>query len=207
MRTATRRTPAAPERGKATEQTREKILRAAVAEFGAKGYAGARTAGIAARAGVNQQLISYYFGGKQGLLDELRERWATAEAALVPADASFVDSVSGYLDATLDRPEWARLMIWQALGDGPGADDQPDAQGAKLRDAVERLRRRQHSGEITDELDAEFLLLIAYAMTFAPIALPGVVAGIFGIDPLSAEYRDRCREQLATLVAPKAAQR
>jgi AcrR family transcriptional regulator len=34
-----------------------------------------RTADIATRAGVNPQLISYYFDGKQGLLDELRRRW------------------------------------------------------------------------------------------------------------------------------------
>ncbi|MEU1393454.1 MULTISPECIES: NAD(P)H-binding protein [unclassified Nonomuraea] len=56
------------ERAQAASGTRERILAASVAEFGAKGYSGARTAGITARAGVNQQLISYYFGGKQGLL-------------------------------------------------------------------------------------------------------------------------------------------
>src|SRR5690348_11353626 len=66
-------------------ETREKILDAAVAEFGAKGFAGARTAEIAARAGVNQQLIAYHFGGKQGLLDELRARWAATEGAIWPA--------------------------------------------------------------------------------------------------------------------------
>ena len=65
-------------------QSREKILEAAVAEFGAKGFAGARTAEIAARAGVNQQLIAYHFGGKQGLLDELRARWAAASAQHAP---------------------------------------------------------------------------------------------------------------------------
>ncbi|MBA2310927.1 MAG: TetR/AcrR family transcriptional regulator [Pseudonocardiales bacterium] len=189
-------------RGEAAEQTREKILRAAVAEFGAKGYAGARTAGIAARAGVNQQLISYYFGGKQGLLDELRRRWAATEAAAVPSDASFADAVSGYLDVTLEQPDWARLMIWQGLGDGHAGGEHDGAQRVKLQDAVERLRRRQADGEVTDELDAEFLLLIVYAVAFAPIALPGVVSGIFGVDPLSAEYRDRCSEQLRRLAEP-----
>src|SRR3954466_7021259 len=107
-----RRAPAAEDRGSAAEQTRERILTAAVAEFGAKGYSGARTAGIAARAGVNQQLISYYFGGKRGLLDALRERWAADEAARLPADASFAEAVSAYLDATLDRPAWSRLVLW-----------------------------------------------------------------------------------------------
>src|SRR5947199_10090719 len=94
-----RRAPTAGDRGHSAEQPRERILTAAVAEFGAKGYAGARTAGIAARAGVNQQLISYYFGGKKGLLDELRRRWADTEARLVPPGATFGESVAAYLDA------------------------------------------------------------------------------------------------------------
>jgi TetR/AcrR family transcriptional regulator len=189
-------------------QTRERILRAAVEEFGAKGYAGARTAGIAARAGVNQQLISYHFGGKRGLLAELRRQWAQTEAALVPADASFAEAVSAYLDATLDRPSWARLVIWQALGED--SDDEPDhaaAQRTKLRQAVERIRRRQRSGEITADVEAEFVLLLAYALAFAPIALPQIVEGIFGVDPHSAEYRRRALPALLTLVDPERSRR
>lgn len=203
QRRASRGTPAGRERGEATEQTRERILRAAVQEFGAKGYSGARTAGIAARAGVNQQLISYYFGGKQGLLDELRQRWSTAESAMIPPDASFDESVGAYLDATLDQPDWARLVIWQALGDGPGGEqDRAEAQRTRLQAAVERVRERQRAGEITSDVDAEFVLLLAYALTFAPISLPQMVAGLFGLDPLDPEYRSRCRAQLARLLDP-----
>ncbi|WP_204058385.1 TetR/AcrR family transcriptional regulator [Microbispora corallina] len=249
-----RRAPEREERGRAAERTCERILRAAVAEFGAKGYSGARTAGIAARAGVNQQLISYYFGGKRGLLDELRRRWAAEQAAVTAPGATYVESVAAHLDATLDRPDWARLVIWQALGDGRppadgdgqatgdadgqaaegadgsaaahedgpaaahedgpaagegegraagGGDDWEEARRARLRDAVERTRRRQEAGEITGELDAEFLLLLAYALTFAPIALPRVVEDVFGVDPLSREYRDRVLGQLAKLAAPR----
>src|SRR6185437_9002566 len=110
-----RRAPAAEERGPAAEQTRERILEAAVAEFGAKGFAGARTAEIAARAGVNQQLIAYHFGGKQGLLDELRARWADAQSAARPAAATpLAESVRTYLDLTLDQPDWSRLVVWRA---------------------------------------------------------------------------------------------
>ncbi len=193
------------ERGRSAEQTRERILRAAVEEFGAKGYAGARTAGIAARAGVNQQLIAYHFGGKQGLLDELRRRWAATEADLVPPDAEFLDAVSAYLDATLERPDWARLVIWQALGDDPGdgaeATEARSAElRARLRAAVERIERRQREGEITADLDPGFVLLLGYALTFAPVAMPHIVEGIFGIDPHSPEYRRRVREQLGHII-------
>ncbi|MEJ5992068.1 TetR/AcrR family transcriptional regulator [Ramlibacter sp. PS3R-8] len=48
-------------------QAREAILAAARQEFSAKGPAGARVNEIAARSGVNKQLIYYYFGNKEGL--------------------------------------------------------------------------------------------------------------------------------------------
>ncbi|VTU37156.1 Nicotinate degradation protein S [Variovorax sp. PBL-H6] len=46
---------------------RNAILVAARGEFAAKGLAGARVNEIASRAGVNKQLIYYYFGSKEGL--------------------------------------------------------------------------------------------------------------------------------------------
>ncbi|KAB8181976.1 TetR/AcrR family transcriptional regulator [Microbispora catharanthi] len=200
MASTARRAP--QERGKAAERTRERILEAAVEEFGAKGYAGARTAAIAARAGVNQQLISYYFGGKQGLVEELRRRWARAQESVTPPGATYAQSVAAHLDATLDNPDWSRLVVWQALGDSPAAagdDEWAAAQRARLRQAVERTRRRQEEGEITGELDAEFVLLVAYALAFAPIALPRMVEGIVGADPLSKDYREWVVGQLAAM--------
>lgn len=46
---------------------REALLAAARSEFAAKGLGGARVAMIAERAGVNKQLLYYYFGSKDGL--------------------------------------------------------------------------------------------------------------------------------------------
>ncbi|WP_194917334.1 TetR/AcrR family transcriptional regulator [Catenulispora rubra] len=193
-------------------QTREKILDAAVAEFGAKGFAGARTAEIATRAGVNQQLIAYHFGGKQGLLDELRARWAATQSAAGPA-ATLAESVRRYLDLTLDQPDWSRLVVWRALGDTSDSPDSPDSshspdsppdeQSERLRAAVERIRERQAEGEVAADLDPAFALLLCYALTFAPIALPHFVRDITGLDPLSAEYRERCAAEIVKLLTPR----
>jgi TetR/AcrR family transcriptional regulator len=192
-----------PRRARASdnEGTRERILAAALTEFGGKGYAGARTAAIGARAGVNPQLISYYFGGKRGLLDELRRRWTEAERGRDLAGGTFAESVQRHLDAALDEPDWARLVVWQALGDDPAGADPAAVQRNRLRPAVTRVRRRQRAGELTSTVDPEFVLLLAYAVAFAPIAMPQVVAGLFGIDPLSPAYRRKCLRQLLTLVA------
>ncbi|MFG6200223.1 TetR family transcriptional regulator [Nonomuraea sp. JJY05] len=202
---AARRAPRPEERGKAAELTRERILRAAVSEFGEKGYSGARTAGIAARAGVNQQLISYYFGGKQGLLEELRRRRQADEAASDAASVSFAESVGAQLGRTLDDPEWARLVVWQALGDCPFADADEgrryaDAQRARMAESLERMRGRQEAGEVTDRVDPAFALLVAYAVVFAPITMPQFVRDIFGEDPLSPEVRRRLHGELVRLL-------
>lgn len=199
---APRRAPSSDERGKAAERTRRRILEAAVKEFGAKGYAGARTAGIAARAGVNQQLISYYFGGKKGLLDALREQWSATEKRRVNEESTYEQTLATYLDATLDHPEWARLVIWRALGDLPDDDDDGGAVRERTRTAVERVRRRQENGEISADLDPAFVLLLSYVLTFAPISIPDHVEGITGFEPLSPDYRAWVQEQLIKLVKP-----
>jgi AcrR family transcriptional regulator len=53
-----------PSRG---DQTRETLLKAALEVFGRSGFDAASTRAIAEKAGVNQALIGYHFGGKQGL--------------------------------------------------------------------------------------------------------------------------------------------
>lgn len=185
----------------ASQDTRERIVQAALEEFGAKGYAGARTAAIAARAGVNAQLITYHFGGKRGLLDELRARWDDLQAALVPLDAPFEEVIAAYFEATLTRPNWARLMLWRALGDETGDEEERAAQQrAAVHEGVQRIARRQESGTITRALAPEFILTVVYALTFAPLALPEVVRGAFGVDPLSPAYRERCLAQLRALL-------
>jgi len=47
--------------------TRERLLRAALEEFGMHGYEGVSTRQLANRAGVNLAAIPYHFGGKEGV--------------------------------------------------------------------------------------------------------------------------------------------
>ncbi len=63
------------------QETRERILDAAVAVLIRKGTAGSRTQEIADEAGVNKALVHYYFGTKAALADAIFER---ALSALVP---------------------------------------------------------------------------------------------------------------------------
>jgi AcrR family transcriptional regulator len=64
-----------------TDDSRERILRAAEKIFAEKGLAGASVRAITSAAGVNHALINYYFGSKVALYQEVLERVSALIAA------------------------------------------------------------------------------------------------------------------------------
>jgi TetR/AcrR family transcriptional regulator, regulator of cefoperazone and chloramphenicol sensitivity len=80
--TLTRFRPGSHQRG---EETRERILRAALELFAANGFEGASTRTIAEKAQVNLPAIQYYFGSKEGLYRAVVEQFAEElQAAVTP---------------------------------------------------------------------------------------------------------------------------
>ncbi|MCC8251073.1 TetR/AcrR family transcriptional regulator [Saccharothrix luteola] len=190
-----RRSPDATERKRDPERTKARILEAATAEFGAKGYAAARVSAIADRAGVNKQLISYYFGGKEGLYRELSGRWQRQGGELT--DGPLAEVVRGFVLSTRSQRDWARLMVWENVS----GDDTPDEGDTEfLRAQVEALRARQEAGELPTDLDPACLLLALTAAASATVFMPRMVRRITGEDPESDEFAERYAEQLARLV-------
>ncbi|MGW4210191.1 TetR/AcrR family transcriptional regulator [Lentzea sp. NPDC004789] len=188
-----RRSPTSSERKRDPERTRARILEAAAAEFGAKGYAATRTTDIAARAGVNKQLISYYFGGKEGLYKELATSWHTT-AAEMAHEAQPLDVVLASFVATA-LTDQGRLWAWSNLaGDSPPTDE------AFLRAQVDQLRARQAKGELPADLDPGMLLLALMAAAAAPLTLRQTASQITGEDPATPEFAQKYAEQLSLLV-------
>ncbi len=198
-----RRAPPASERRRDPERTRERILQAALEEFAAKGFAGARVHDIAAAAGVNKQLISYYFGGKEGLYRALTRRWLAMEAEFAGPDVPAEEMIGAYLDAAITQPDLVRLLLWQGLADAQHVGADLEEAGARTRKDLEDLRRRQASGELSDEFDPEFMLLVLMAAAAAPVSLPQMVRGIYGVDAGSPEFAEPYRKQLQRLFAPR----
>jgi AcrR family transcriptional regulator len=117
-------------------KTRDVLVRSAIEVFGRAGYDAASTRAIADRAGTNQALISYHFGGKKGLylavfeyigvemrqvLDPVAKEVTIAIQALPPGSAGQRELVVPLLCQILDgllevmaRPEsesWARIIL------------------------------------------------------------------------------------------------
>ena len=198
-----RRSPTDSERRRDPERTKERILQAAVEEFGEHGYAGARVSQIAARAGVNAQLISYYFDGKAGLHQALTSQWRGVTTSLTRPGRPIDEIAGDFVRVDAQNRSWGRMLIWEALGDGPPrtppAQSQPEGPDPLLEQVAD-LRRRQAEGEFPADLDAGHLLLALFAMASAPTVLPQIVRRILGAEPDSAEFRAAYADQVTRIV-------
>jgi TetR/AcrR family transcriptional regulator len=100
------------------DQTRARILDAAVRQFSASGLAGARTEQIAEEAGVNKALLYYYFKSKEDLyaaaLEFVFDGVRTSSLALLEAGASagerFLQIVLNHFDRSYSYPALQSLM-------------------------------------------------------------------------------------------------
>src|ERR1700752_921249 len=108
-KTPQRRDPAA---------TRKKLLTAARREFAQSGLAGARVDEIAARAGVNKQLLYHYFGDKDALYlavlewvyEEIRAQERKLNLAGLPPQRSIKKLIESSFDHLARHPDFIFLL-------------------------------------------------------------------------------------------------
>jgi TetR/AcrR family transcriptional regulator len=163
-------TPAAArakgEASREREGSRERLLRAATAEFARFGLLGARVDVIARKAGVNKQLIYYHFGGKDALyaavLDEvyadIRGREHALNLSELPPETAMERLIGFTFDYLSEHPEFVALLT-----------DENVHRGVHLTGSA-RL----------GQLRSPFLSLIAETLA------RGEAAGVFrsGVDPM-----------------------
>lgn len=148
------------------EGSRERLLRAATAEFARFGLLGARVDVIARKAGVNKQLIYYHFGGKDALyaavLDEvyadIRGREHALNLSELPPETAMQRLIGFTFDYLGDHPEFVALLT-----------DENVHRGIHLK-----------SSATLGQLRSSFLSLIAETLA------RGEAAGVFksGVDPM-----------------------
>jgi AcrR family transcriptional regulator len=148
---------------------------------------------------VNQQLIAYYFEGKEGLYREIGRRWRAYEAETFPAELPFAEILARYVQASVDPRLGARLLAWEGLGDMPEDAEESAERTARLRREVELIRERQLAGELDDHLDAAALLLIAMSAANALAVYPQLSRALFDSDGTSPELVAHYAQQLGRL--------
>ncbi|MGV8880649.1 MAG: TetR family transcriptional regulator [Rhodoglobus sp.] len=145
---------------KTTTSTRDRILAAAVAEFSARGFAGARVDRIAAAAKANKERIYAYFGDKDGLFREVMSVAAADAFSWLPEKGRDLSRASGDLfDAAFANPELLRLTAWRRLESVAGGDEKEEM---AITQKVNDIRDAQEAGLIDSFWDpADVLAMVA----------------------------------------------
>ncbi|MEJ0090330.1 MAG: TetR family transcriptional regulator [Limisphaerales bacterium] len=156
-------------------------MSAALKEFAAKGFAGARVDAIARRAAINKRMLYHYFGDKEELFRAVLRRKISERqdwAADLPGDPA--ERLPFWFNSACKDPDWIRLLEWEALqSDGRKLIDEKERQ-ASTAEWLKRLRQRQARGELSSDFNPRHLALAMQSLTMYPIAFPQFTRLIMG---------------------------
>lgn len=155
------------------EDSRQRIVEAALDIFGRYGFEGATTRQLARSAEVNLAAIAYYFGGKEGLYQAVAEhvigllsakqapivakaKAALADPNLSKADAldlllQILDSLTDMMIGTKDADRWARFLLREQLDPTPTFDIVYDGFMLRIHGTCSALVARITDAEPDDE--------------------------------------------------------
>jgi AcrR family transcriptional regulator len=149
-----------------SQDTRRRLLEAAIIEFSAYGIAGARVDRIASAAKANKQAIYAYFGSKEDLFDAVLTHRLGELADAVPLTPDDLPGYAGALfDALNDAPDLLRLTRWRGL-------ERHDAAPGEVESHREKAQAIQAAMDLPDERTAIDIFEIVVAMSCAWTDMP-----------------------------------
>ena len=160
------------------DETRKKIIHAAIREFSTQGLAGARTDAIAESAKVNKALLYYYFKSKSGLYTAALEEIAgkiveSALAALEPgrsAGERLLGSALNHFDRIFSQHEFQSLMQQEMVRIKRGeSESMPILVRTVFKPLVQKLQETVQEGIRTGELCEMDWMQVVYAMLGANV--------------------------------------
>ena len=193
------------------DQTRARILSAALAEFSGKGFSGARVDAIAERSECNKQLIYRYFGGKEELwiatLEAAYERARLAERKLELERLDPQTAIRRLIEFTFDSFVGDRTFI--------NLLNSENLHGARHLKQSKRVRemhspliaviesiieRGEKSGVFTHGIDAAQLWISIVALSFFYFSNSHTLSAVLGRDLLGNHELVHRRGHIADLL-------
>lgn len=163
------------------QRTRQRILAAALKEFAAKGFHGARVDLIASRANINKRMLYHYFGDKEALFKAVlrhkiaeRRNWAEH----LPADPA--ERLPFWFSTLCNDADWVRLLEWEALQNNSDKVIDESERKTNSENWLKRLHERQMNGELSDEFDPRHVALAMQSLTMFPVAFPQLTRLLMG---------------------------
>ena len=179
------------------DQTRARILDAAVREFSEKGLSGARTEEIAEAAGVNKALLYYYFKGKDALyaaaLETVAERVVASSMAAFSDDRTVGEQVVhfalNHFDRIHSQRTFQKMMQQEMMRLHKGEKNALTPIVEKVFRPMmtrlgELLAEGRRSGELIDTDEGQILYAALGANVFYFLSAP-VMGIMIGSNPLA----------------------
>jgi AcrR family transcriptional regulator len=191
-----------------------RIAAAAREEFAKRGFAGARVDQIARRAGVNKQLLFYYYHSKRGLFQAVLAQAAGelegALAVLILPEGGPLERLRVVLQAQFEflirHPQLVVLLSQASRPGGGRTDVAPFAPAIKR--LVVLLAEGQGLGQVRDDLDPHLAAAQALILMIGYLSMESVIAA--SARPLGADepaLRERWRDAGVDLVVAGVAAR
>lgn len=186
-----------------------RIVAAARDEFASRGFAGARVDQIARRAGVNKQLLFYYYHSKRGLFNAVLTRAAAeleaALAALQAPPGNSLERLRLVLDAQFDFLARHPALV-AVLRQAGRVDLAPFAPAIKRLVVV--LAEGQGLGQVRDDVDPHLTAAQALILMVGYLGMEAAIAA--SARPLGADepaLRERWKVAAVDLVVAGVAAR
>lgn len=183
--------------------TTARLLEAAEAEFGERGFDRARLEDIAARVGISRPSLLYHFGTKDllyaAVVGECFAKLGEAVAVALSGAGSFEDRVEAvtlrYVSFLEEHPHLATILVRESVdGRGPGRALLVEA-AAPVIDAVEHFALESGRGVVGRGIPARAALMyLASSLLFRAASGPLV-------EPLWGGLEHHAREMARTLFA------
>jgi len=204
------------------EDIRERLLDAALVEFGTKGFGGASTRAIARRIGAHQPQINYHFASKEALwaaaVDHLfaeltrtmgglavgRVRGGLDLDDVAEIAAAFAEMIRRFVRFAAQHPELNQIMVHEATAESDRLRWMTERHVKPLYDTVRPLWRRLREAGIAAPIDDTlFHYVLVGAASIVYVNAPEARL-LTGIEPTDARWVETHAEGLVAMLLPNA---
>lgn len=191
---------------KEPDDAKQRIFDAAVTLFARKGYAGVGVREIAAAANVNLSMISYYFGGKVGILKEIIDGFflgytKTVKEAL-DDNLSLDDQIRKLIKAIVEliktNPDLCKVAFFELPYDVPEIAAFKAEKAAILKNIIAIPLSHKLGANIDDPQGLGIIGPAFISMIFSHFLLRDIVKHVFKFKSDEAFY-ERYADTLATI--------
>ena len=201
---------------RARTDVREALLESALVEFGAKGFDGASTRGIARRVQAHQPQINYHFESKAALwtaaVDHLFNLLGEALDGAIPVEltgvdvpqlaAAFADGIRRFVRFAAEHPELNQIMVHEGTAASDRLTWMTETHVKPVFDGIRPAWQLLRDAGVAPPIDSEILYYVLVGAASLPYVNAPEVRLLTGRDPCNPQWIEAHAEGLVAILLP-----